>query len=194
MSPEELKRVWLAADGDQSWTGHAVKMMVLTAQRVGELRKMRWQDIDWEEAWWVIPAEHSKNGLSHRVPLTPSAIKLLSELHRKRQDNEWVFPRLGGGGPVQNIQKLMGRIRKRGGLEDFQARDIRRSVASQIASMGTQRIVISKILNHVETGITAVYERHSYDQEKRQALDAWGRKFRQTLDGKKEGNIVNFSR
>jgi hypothetical protein len=40
---------------------------------------------------------------------------------------------------------------------------------------GTPRVVVQKILNHVETGVTAVYDRYSYDSEKRVALDGWGR-------------------
>ena len=42
-----------------------------------------------------------------------------------------------------------------------------------MTSMGTPRLVVAKILNHVETDITAFYDRHSYDREKREALDAW---------------------
>jgi hypothetical protein len=45
-----------------------------------------------------------------------------------------------------------------------------------MASMGIPRLVIARILNRVETGVTAVYDRHSYDREKREALDAWGRR------------------
>ena len=43
-----------------------------------------------------------------------------------------------------------------------------------MAGMGVPRLVISKILNHVESGVTRVYDRHSYDKEKQEALDAWG--------------------
>lgn len=42
-----------------------------------------------------------------------------------------------------------------------------------MASAGVPRLVISKVLNHVETGVTAVYDRHSYDAEKREALETW---------------------
>jgi hypothetical protein len=42
-----------------------------------------------------------------------------------------------------------------------------------MTSMGISRLVVGKILNHVEPGVTAVYDRHSYDREKREALDAW---------------------
>jgi hypothetical protein len=44
-----------------------------------------------------------------------------------------------------------------------------------MTSTGTPRVVVQKILNHVETGVTAVYDRYSYDNEKRIALDGWGR-------------------
>lgn len=56
---------------------------------------------------------------------------------------------------------------------DFVMHDLRRTAASYMASMGIQRLVISKILNYVESGVTAVYERHSYDAEKRQVLNVW---------------------
>jgi hypothetical protein len=55
-----------------------------------------------------------------------------------------------------------------------------------MTAMGISRLVVSKILNHVESGITAVYDRHSYDQEKRKALNAWGRKLDTIIKGKKE--------
>jgi hypothetical protein len=42
-----------------------------------------------------------------------------------------------------------------------------------MTGLGVPRLVVSKILNHVESGVTAVYDRHSYDAEKREALDAW---------------------
>ncbi|HEX2238540.1 MAG TPA: hypothetical protein VHJ19_09435, partial [Gammaproteobacteria bacterium] len=55
--------------------------------------------------------------------------------------------------------------------------------ASHMTGMGISRLVVAKILNHVESGITAVYDRHSYDAEKRQALNAWGRKIQSILHG-----------
>jgi integrase len=72
------------------------------------------------------------------------------------------------------MQKAVQRVRKTAGV-NFCAHDFRRTVASMMASSGVPRLTISKILNHVETGITAVYDRHSYDKEKREALHAWSR-------------------
>jgi hypothetical protein len=51
-----------------------------------------------------------------------------------------------------------------------------------MASMGTPRVVLGRILNHVETGVTATYDRHSYDREKREALEAWGKRLVEILE------------
>ena len=72
---------------------------------------------------------------------------------------------------------------------DFVPHDLRRTAASHMASMGIPRLIIAKLLNHAEPGVTAVYDRHSYDQEKRQALDTWGRKV-MTIIGKGEPSKV----
>jgi hypothetical protein len=52
---------------------------------------------------------------------------------------------------------------------------------------------VSKILNHVETGVTAVYDRHSYDPEKRAALDFWGKRLEQIVTGKRGGRVLAFA-
>ncbi|MBM4345178.1 MAG: tyrosine-type recombinase/integrase [Deltaproteobacteria bacterium] len=62
------------------------------------------------------------------------------------------------------------------GVPAFSPHDLRRTAASHMTGMGFSRLVVSKILNHVERGVTAVYDRHSYDREKREALEAWGRR------------------
>ena len=49
------------------------KLRLITAQRGGEVADVRWQDVDLDAGWWTIPAERAKNGLPHRVPLTPMA-------------------------------------------------------------------------------------------------------------------------
>ena len=63
-----------------------------------------------------------------------------------------------------------------------------------MASMGTDRLTLSKILNHVETGITAVYDRATYDGEKRRALEHWGRKLRGIINTPPTAKMVQFSR
>jgi hypothetical protein len=66
----------------------------------------------------------------------------------------------------------MRRIKDRAGI-DFKFHDLRRTAASHMTALGIPRLVVSKVLNHVEQGITAVYDRHGYDNEKRTALLKW---------------------
>ena len=61
------------------------------------------------------------------------------------------------------------------GMADFRGHDLRRTAATSMASAGVSRLVIGKVLNHAEKGVTAVYDRHSYDSEKRTALETWAR-------------------
>ena len=70
------------------------------------------------------------------------------------------------------------------GLTGIVPHDPRRTAASNMAALGINRLVISKILNHVETNLTAIYDRHAYDVEKRHALEAWATHLEGILSGK----------
>ena len=60
-----------------------------------------------------------------------------------------------------------------------------------MTSMGISRLTVSKLLNHAESGVTAVYDRHSYDREKRQALEAWGQRLQKIVTGEiSTGNVL----
>ena len=60
-----------------------------------------------------------------------------------------------------------------------------------MASMGTPRTTVGKVLNHSEGGVTAIYDRYSYDAEKRKALNAWARKLERIISGKK-ANVIEL--
>ena len=75
----------------------------------------------------------------------------------------------------------------------FRGHDLRRTAASLMVGGGVPRLVVSKILNHVETGVTAVYDRHSYDAEKRAALDFWGNRLEQIVSAEQGGKVLAFA-
>ena len=136
-----------------------------------------WAEIDLVGRWWTIPPERSKNGLAHRVPLSSQAVRILKGLKAEaKNDATWVFPSTRKTGPhIDHAQKAIERIVERSQVE-FRGHDLRRTAASLMVGAGVPRLVVSKILNHVETGVTAVYDRHSYELEKRAALDFWGKR------------------
>jgi integrase len=80
-----------------------------------------------------------------------------------------------GGTHICNLQKALERIQNVTEI-DFVAHDFRRTAASMMTGMGIPRLTVKKILNHVENEITAVYDRHSYDAEKREALENWAQR------------------
>ena len=79
-------------------------------------------------------------------------------------------------------------------LENFRGHDLRRTVGTQLAALGISIDVIGKILNHADAGVTArVYVRHSYDPEKRRALERWADRLDEILKGERStGKVVPF--
>lgn len=191
LSAAEIKMLWKTLENDDLDMTLAqrqcLRLILVTAQRRREVVTARWKDIDLGSAWWTIPEEFAKNNLPHRVPLSPLACRLLKAARKESRDSGFVFPHPRKKDHINEeaVTKAVRRNETFFGLEHWTPHDLRRTAASQMASMGTSRLTIGKILNHVEPGVTAVYDRHGYDQEKRKALNAWGRKLESIITGKK---------
>lgn len=156
----------------------SLKLQLITAQRRGEIAKAKWNEIDLDSGWWTIPSANSKNQLSHRVPISNMALDILNELKKLSGESDYVLPSPIGDKSVDghSITRAVVRNRKDFDIEHFTPHDLRRTAASHMTSIGIPRLVVSKILNHAEHGVTAVYDRHSYDNEKRIALEKWEKK------------------
>ncbi len=186
LTDDEIRAVWKACEQEPLAYGIAAKLRLLTAQRSGEVTRMRWQDIDGD--MWTIPAEHANNGLAHRVPLNPQACDEIDAIGDRSQTSGWVFQSPRRDEPLVSTWRSIARIREHSGV-DFVMHDLRRTAASRMTGdLGVNRLTVSKILNHVESGVTAVYDRHSYDAEKRHALDAWGRRLEEIVSGDSTGD------
>jgi integrase len=195
VSEDELRTLWRSFEALDKPRAAFYKLRLLTAQRGGEVTSMRWQDLDLSNAWWTIPAGVSKNRLAHRVPLSPTVVTLIETLKTAAMDPVFVLgaaSRTKGAGARGKRQQSEAAATFT--VSDFRGHDLRRTAASMMASGGIPRLTISKILNHVERSITAVYDRHSYDAEKRAALDWWDRKLQAILNNKDSANVLSFAR
>ncbi len=227
LSDSEIVAVWQATEAEKVSVRSIYRLLLLLAQRPGEVPKMRWPDI--ADEWWTIPGEFTKNGLAHRVPLSAPARAVLKGIKPESQETPWVFPSPRKEAEIGNTWKATARIRDRAsvvlwgqdgdarvrglvarlrrkldreptGAEcraaaktekidlppvlDFVPHDFRRTAASRMTGdLGISRLTVSKVLNHVESGVIAVYDRHSYDAEKRQALEAWGTRLSEIIAG-----------
>lgn len=204
LTEDEIRTLWQALDKQEPHMAAAFKLRLITAQRGGEVADMRWQDVDLDGGWWTIPGERAKNGLPHRVPLTPMAVEIIKAL--KPVDPKPTRGKKTTGSESDPVKKapvyvLAGARGKRQrseaaatfGLENFIGHDLRRTAASMMAAGGVSRFIIGRVLNHVERGVTSVYDRHSYDPEKQAALTWWDAKLTAIL-ANKGGKVLPFAK
>lgn len=196
LADDEIASVWNGLDADTfKATEHvrlALKLVLVTAQRPGEVAGMRWAEIDGEV--WTIPAERSKNGRAHRVPLSTLALELLAQLRPLAKDRPCVFPsthaELKREAPLLELalSRALRNNRKNGrvlGVEWFTPHDLRRSAASGMTALGIARLHVSKVLNHTDRDVTGrIYDLNEYAAEKATALTVWADYLRAVIAGK----------
>jgi len=185
LSDEEIRLVWQACADESPVLGALMRLRLVTAQRGGELARLRWTDREGD--WLTLPATATKNKRAHRVFLVPAAQAVLDGLPRA-EDAEYIFPSVSGARPVSDLKKAGRRIAARVLTQlqkadpdvkafDFRGHDLRRTAATKMADAGIAQADIAKVLNHAEGGprATSVYNRYAYDREKRIALETWAR-------------------
>lgn len=209
LSAEELRELWAALheteavrDGEPvprltQPLNDAMLAMLLTGQREGEVGRMRWADVDLDAGWWTIPRGDAKNGKDHRVPLTATVAELIARrLQTAPATSLYVFSTRRASSIAARLKKAASTL-SRGLSFSFRGHDLRRTVASGIAEAGIQRDHISHVLNHrsaTRNTVTAIYDRYSYDREKRQALEAWERALMRTVASAELGRVLQMTR
>ena len=167
---------------------HALRLLLLTGQRRGELGLARWHDVtlSGDAPAWQIPAEHSKTGAPHLVPLSPAAVAEFEALRKYAGRSEYVLPtddgkaaadpRLITRGLARNLerlQRLAAEHKPPVKLEPFTVHDLRRTCRTGLARLGVAHEVAERILNHKLPAMRAVYDRHEPLAEMRAALVKW---------------------
>lgn len=175
-----------------------LKLRLLTAQRGGEVARMRWQDVDLDNGWWTIPAEHTKNKRPHRVPLIDRALSLVkAQIPDDDADDRGVFVFTDGEtGAQDRAKKAPAAVARALKWTDVRGHDLRRTAATRMGAAGIPRDHIAYVLNHVDGSprATQVYDRYQHDREKLQALTTWARVLTGILERKATGDVVPFAR
>jgi integrase len=177
LTDAEVRAVWTANDAQPQTHRDFVRLLFLTAQRRGEVAKMRWEDLDLERKLWTLPARATKARRAHTVPLSPAAIAILQALPRvtgRGGAATFVFT-TNGDTPISCFSDIKSTIATGApSVPDWRMHDIRRTIATNMQRLGTPEPVIEAVLNHAASGVTRKhYALHRYDDEKRQALGTW---------------------
>jgi integrase len=190
LDDDEIKAVWLAC-GALGAFGHVVRLMLVTGQRRGEVGGMLWAEIDRSKRLWTLPKERTKAARAHEVPLSDLAMSVIDECPEM---NKFVFPHArGSAAPVSGWSRAKAALDRKSGVADWHLHDLRHTCATNLARLRVDRIVISKILNHAEGGVTSRYDRHDRADLKRAALNRWGAKLVAIIEGG-EDNVISIRR
>lgn len=173
LTDDEIRRFWRASATEPDDICGAFRLFLLTGQRHTEVLQMEQEELDLGAQVWVLPGRRTKNGLVHSVPLPDLAMTILRGLDVGSDDRRWVFESSRKSGPRRTLQKPLARIRTAAKIDDFRIHDLRRTMASKLTSAGVPRQTVARLLNHAERDVTRVYDRYSYDREKREAMEIW---------------------
>jgi integrase len=173
LSPAELARLGdaLAAHDGSPYAVAAVKLLVFTGARLGEVLRLRWEWIDFERGEARLP--DSKTG-AKTLHLPPPALAVVAELPRL-DGNPFVIAGAKEGAALVNLEKPWRAIRAAAGLDDVRLHDLRHAFASVAASSGMGLPIIGKILGHSQPATTARYAHLASDPVKAAAAAIAGK-------------------
>lgn len=179
LTDAELKAVWIAA-GELGQFGVIVKLLMLTGQRRTEIATLQRSWLDQNSI--TFPKEVTKNGRLHHLPLRAICASFMPAVSPSSStttpaSTTYLFPAPGtANAPITAWSKNQAALLKLSKTSGWTLHDIRRTVATNLAALGTPIHVTEKILNHVSgslSGVAGIYNRHNYWDEMQVALDAW---------------------
>ncbi|MGB8899193.1 MAG: integrase arm-type DNA-binding domain-containing protein [Methylocella sp.] len=173
LSEAEVLAVWTAVGSLGYPVAPFVRLLFLSGQRLNEVARMTWAEIDLDAALWTIPPERMKGGAAHEVPLSTAAVDILKGLPRFTEP--YVFTTSAGAQPIGGFSKMKRRIdaATKEPIAPWRFHDLRRTMRTGLGGLPVPSIVCELCIGHRQKGMHRVYDLHSYRDEKRRALELW---------------------
>jgi integrase len=192
LSDDEIRVIWPVLKSFGTF-GDFVKMLLLTGQRRAEVAHMRRTEID-RDGIWVIPAQRYKTKRSNFVPL-PKVAQVLIASRAKPGVCDLIFPSTADT-PYSGFTKSKAKLDKAifaatkaraSGAEaeplpKWTLHDLRRTAKTLMVRAGVRPDISERVLGHVIKGVEGTYDRYSYLEEKRDALEKLARMVDHILD------------
>jgi integrase len=188
LSDSEIPLFWKEFDSVGMIASAALKMVLLTGQRPGEVRHMRTEHI--EGNWWTLPGsplpelDWLGTRQSHRVWLSKPAKELLAEIDGKGS----VF---GGVRLDDAMRDICAELKVN---EKATPHDLRRTFSTFVTRLGFGREALNRVTNHREGGIADIYDRHEYGPENQRIMEAVAQKIMELVDWTSADNVVHIGK
>lgn len=206
LSDDELRLVWHIASR-RSTFGGIVRMLLLTGARKGEVAAMRHSQVG-NDGIWCLPGELTKNREPLNLPLSADALSIIAA--QDRTDDQDIAFSIGGKHEFKNwghskadfdnrvLRRLKAQARATGAspgdmqpLPNWRLHDLRRTARSLMARAKVRPDHAERVLNHKIGGVEGTYDRHSYEDEKRDALERLAGLIRQIISGE-PAKVIQF--
>lgn len=194
LSDAELIAVWNACEADDF--GRIVRLLILTGCRRQEIGGLRWDEINFDFGTMTIPASRTKNHKAHCLHLPPAALDILRSAPI-RAGKMHVF---GGGSSgfstwSYSAIAIRERVTLAAGkpLEHWSLHDLRRSMRTGLGKIGIAPHIAELCINHRVGGVQAIYDRHTYAMDIKNALARWADHFLSLVEGK-PSNVTPMKR
>jgi integrase len=164
----EIRAVWKAAETNGTF-GALVRLLLLTAQRREKVVSMRWPDVS-VDGTWTIAAEAREKGTGGELLLPSAAIDII-RAQPHLGENSYVLAGRGGG-HINGFSKAKRALDAKlpDDMPQWQLHDLRRTARSLLSRCGVRPDIAERVLGHVREGVEGIYDRHSYRDEKADAL------------------------
>jgi integrase len=199
LSDDELRALWKASDAIGYPWGPFVRLLALTLQRVSDVAEVVRSELDLECELWTLPPNRMKSGAGHVVPLAPMAAAVFRSLPEFTR-GPFMFTTTFGVRPIAGFSRakiqldalMLAELRRSAGergedpgvvtLPGWTFHDIRRTGRTGLAALGIPDTIAEVTIAHKLKGLHAVYNLHTYVDEKRDALELWAAKLRDIVE------------
>lgn len=173
----EIKALWSAFESAGYPYGTMCQVLLLTGARLGEIRLLKWKEVNLEAGLINLEGDRTKSGREHLLVLSNAAGDVIRQTpafkHEAMDADAFVFEGRGGNA-FAGLSKAKESVDEKSKVKDWRVHDFRRIVGTELASLRVRPHVIAWILGHADQSVTAKhYNKYEYEAERREALELW---------------------